>query len=259
MGRFRQHQRVSSPATKSDELAEFQRRHPGHAAVALAGVIAGLRLTGGKLSEQKLLFLGAGEAGTGIADLYVAAAMSEGLTEAEARHRCWFVDSKGLVVQSRAPQLAEHKLHYAHEHAFIPTLAEAVTALKPTALIGVSGMPQTFTKEIVETMSALNRRPIIFALSNPTSKAECTAEQAYTWSEGRGRSSRAAVRLRRWSSTASATSPVRVTTSYLPRSLVRGAGVRSARGHRCDVPRGGADARRARATRISPWAAFIRR
>jgi malate dehydrogenase (oxaloacetate-decarboxylating)(NADP+) len=167
------------------KLPSFNDDIQGTAAVALAGVIAGLRLTGGKLSEQKLLFLGAGEAGTGIADLYVAAARAEGLSEAEARRRCWFVDSKGLVVQSRAPQLAEHKLHYAHEHAFIPTLAEAVTALKPTALIGVSGMPQTFTKEIVETMSALNRRPIIFALSNPTSKAECTAEQAYTWSEGR--------------------------------------------------------------------------
>ena len=167
------------------KLPSFNDDIQGTAAVALAGVIAGLRLTGGKLSEQKLLFLGAGEAGTGIADLYVAAAQAEGLSEAEARRRCWFVDSKGLVVQSRAPQLAEHKLHYAHEHAFIPTLAEAVAALKPTALIGVSGMPQTFTKEIVETMSALNRRPIIFALSNPTSKAECTAEQAYTWSEGR--------------------------------------------------------------------------
>ncbi len=157
----------------------------GTAAVALAGLMAGLRLTRGKLAEQRLLFLGAGEAGTGIADLYVAAARAEGLSEAEARRRCWFVDSKGLVVKNRGDKLAEHKQPYAHDHAFIPTLTEAVKVLKPTALVGVSATPATFTKEIIEHMTALNQRPIIFALSNPTSKAECTAEAAYTWSNGR--------------------------------------------------------------------------
>ena len=157
----------------------------GTAAVALAGVIGALRLTKSKLAEQRLMFLGAGEAGTGIADLYVAAAMDEGLSEAEARARCWFVDSKGLVVKNRGDKLAHHKLPYALDHAPIATLAEAVNAFKPTALIGVSGMPQTFTKEIVEAMTTFNPRPIVFALSNPTSKAECTAEQAYTWSGGR--------------------------------------------------------------------------
>jgi malate dehydrogenase (oxaloacetate-decarboxylating)(NADP+) len=157
----------------------------GTAAVALAGVLGALRLTGKRLSEQRLLFLGAGEAGTGIADLFVAAAVADGLTEADARRRCWFVDSKGLVVRNRGDHLAEHKLPYAHDHAFIPTLTEAVKALKPTVLIGVSGTPATFTREIVETMSSLNERPVIFALSNPTSKAECTAEAAYTWSNGR--------------------------------------------------------------------------
>jgi malate dehydrogenase (oxaloacetate-decarboxylating)(NADP+) len=167
------------------QLPSFNDDIQGTAAVALAGVLAGLRQTHGELAKQKLLFLGAGEAGTGIADLYVAAAMAEGLTEAEARARCWFVDSKGLVVRSRVRELAEHKLAYAHEHAFIPTLAEAVKTLRPTVLIGVSGTPATFTQEIVETMSELNTQPIIFALSNPTSKAECTAEQAYTWSGGR--------------------------------------------------------------------------
>jgi malate dehydrogenase (oxaloacetate-decarboxylating)(NADP+) len=173
-------------------LRRYQSRLPsfnddiqGTAAVALAGVIAAMRLTGGKLAEQKLLFLGAGEAGTGIADLFVAAAKAEGLSEAEARRRCWFVDSKGLVVNNRGDKLAEHKLPYAHDHAFIPTLAEAVNVIKPTALIGVSATPATFTKEIIENMAAINRRPIIFALSNPTSKAECTAEAAYTWSGGR--------------------------------------------------------------------------
>jgi malate dehydrogenase (oxaloacetate-decarboxylating)(NADP+) len=157
----------------------------GTAAVALAGAIAALRVTKSTLAQQTLLFLGAGEAGTGIADLFVAAARAEGLTEEEARARCWFVDSKGLVVKHRGDHLAAHKRPYAHEREFIPTLAEAVKALRPTALIGVSGTPATFTQEIVETMSALNERPIIFALSNPTSKAECTAEQAYGWSQGR--------------------------------------------------------------------------
>jgi len=166
-------------------LPSFNDDIQGTAAVALAGVIAALRVTRQKLVDQRLLFLGAGEAGTGIADLYVAAARAQGLSEAEARKRCWFVDSKGLVVKNRGDRLAEHKLHYAHDHAFIPTLADAVKALKPTALIGVSGTPATFTKEIVESMTAMNERPIIFALSNPTSKAECTAEQAYTWSHGR--------------------------------------------------------------------------
>jgi len=167
------------------QLPSFNDDIQGTAAVALAGLLAALRLTGGKLAEQKILFLGAGEAGTGIADLYVAAAQAEGLSEVAARARCWFVDSKGLVVKNRGDQLAAHKVPYAHEHAFVATLAEAVNTLKPTALIGVSGMPAGFTREIVSTMTALNRQPVIFALSNPTSKAECTAEQAYAWSEGR--------------------------------------------------------------------------
>lgn len=165
-------------------LPSFNDDIQGTAAVALAGVLAALRETNGTLANQRLLFLGAGEAGTGIADLYVSAACAEGMSEADARQRCWFVDSKGLVVQSRQ-DLAEHKLPYAHDHAFVPTLAEAVKVLSPTALIGVSGTPATFTREIVESMSAINPRPIIFALSNPTSKAECTAEQAYGWSNGR--------------------------------------------------------------------------
>ncbi len=165
-------------------LASFNDDIQGTAAVALAGVIAALRLTDSTLPQQKLLFLGAGEAGTGIADLYVAAARKQGLSEAAARARCWFVDSKGLVVKNREG-LAAHKLPYAHDHAFVPTLLEAVRTLQPTALIGVSGTPATFTRDIVEAMSALNPFPIIFALSNPTSKAECTAEQAYAWSGGR--------------------------------------------------------------------------
>lgn len=156
----------------------------GTASVTLAGIYSALRLTGGKLGEQKLLFLGAGEAGIGIADLIVSAMMDEGLSEAEARQRCWFVDSRGLVESTRT-DLAEHKLPYAHEFAPQPDLLAAVNTLKPTGLIGVSGRGQMFTQPIVEAMAALNERPIIFALSNPTANSECTAEEAYTWSEGR--------------------------------------------------------------------------
>ena len=166
-------------------LCSFNDDIQGTAAVAVAGLLAALRETGGKLAAQRLLFLGAGEAGTGIADLYVAAARAEGMSEADARARCWFVDSEGLVVQNRPGRpLAHHKLPYAHVHAPLRTLAEAVEAVKPTVLIGVSGQPSTFTTPILRRMAELNTRPVVFALSNPTSQAECTAEAAYTETRG---------------------------------------------------------------------------
>ncbi len=168
-----------------ERICSFNDDIQGTAAVALAGLIASLRLTGLSLKEQRLLFLGAGEAGTGIADLFVAAARAEGLSEKEARERCWFVDSQGLVVQSRLPKLAEHKVAYAHAHAPLAHLADAIDALRPTALIGVSGQRGAFTPEIIQAMSRLNARPVIFALSNPTAMAECTAEDAYRHSAGR--------------------------------------------------------------------------
>lgn len=167
-------------------ICSFNDDIQGTAAVAVAGVFAALRETGGRLVDQRLLFLGAGEAGTGIADLFVAAARAEGLSEAEARARCWFVDSEGLVVKNRPGRpLAHHKLPYAHDHAPLRTLAEAVDAVRPTALVGVSGQPGTFTPAVLRRMAELNARPIIFALSNPTSQAECTAEQAYRETGGR--------------------------------------------------------------------------
>jgi malate dehydrogenase (oxaloacetate-decarboxylating)(NADP+) len=168
-----------------DQICSFNDDIQGTAAVALAGLLGGLRLTGGSLRDQRLLFLGAGEAGTGIADLFVSALQEEGLGLAEARSRCWFVDSQGLVVRGRPGRLAEHKEPYAQDHPAIATLAGALEAHRPTALIGVSGQAQGFTREIVARMAALNRRPVIFALSNPTSKAECSAEQAYQWTDGR--------------------------------------------------------------------------
>ncbi|MBT8094840.1 MAG: NAD-dependent malic enzyme [Gammaproteobacteria bacterium] len=167
-----------------DNTCLFDDDIQGTGGVAVAGLIASLRITGGRLADQKVLFLGAGEAGIGIADVFVAALREEGVPEGEARRHCWFVDSRGLVCAGR-DNLAEHKLPYAHEHDYIDNLADAVRTLQPTALLGLSGQPQTFTKEIVEAMAEFNERPIIFALSNPTSKAECTAEQAYTWTEGR--------------------------------------------------------------------------
>ena len=156
----------------------------GTGAVALAGLYSALRITGGRLSEQTVLFLGAGEAAVGIANLIVAAMVAEGLSEQEARGRCWLVDSGGLVVKGRTG-LAEHKLPYAHDHAPLPNLLTAIEALQPTAIVGVSGQPGAFTQPVLEAMGRLNERPIVFALSNPTSKAECTAEQAYTWTGGR--------------------------------------------------------------------------
>jgi len=143
-----------------------------------------LRLSGGALPEQRFVFLGAGEAGIGIADNIVAALMDEGVSEADARGRCWFIDSKGLVVGSRT-NLVQHKRPYAHDHEFLSDLATAVERLRPTALIGVSGTPNTFTREILETLAQHCERPMVFALSNPTSKAECTAQQAYEWTGGR--------------------------------------------------------------------------
>jgi malate dehydrogenase (oxaloacetate-decarboxylating)(NADP+) len=156
----------------------------GTGAVAVAGLLAALRITGGQLLDQKLLFLGAGEAGIGIADVFVAALIEAGLTLEQARQRCWFVDSKGLVVKNR-PNLAAHKLPYAHEHDGCTDFLAAVDAVQPSAILGLSGQPGTFTADVIESMASINERPIIFALSNPTSLAECTAEQAYTSSDGR--------------------------------------------------------------------------
>ena len=151
----------------------------------MAGVYSALRITGNKLSDHKFLFLGAGEAGIVIGDLIVTGLMREGMSEAEAKLKCWFVDSKGLVVKSRT-DLVEHKRPYAHDGVPVSDFLAAVESLAPTAIIGVSGMPRTFTKPVIEAMARLNRRPIIFALSNPTSKSECTAEEAYACSGGRG-------------------------------------------------------------------------
>ena len=167
-----------------NEINVFNDDIQGTAAVALAGVFSALRVNGGKLAEQRVLFLGAGEAATGIADLVVSAMMAEGLSEAEALRRTWLVDSRGLVVKNRAG-LTDHKLRYAHDHAPVGDFLTAIQTLKPTAIIGVAAVGGAFTPEVLKTMAELNDRPIVFALSNPTSKAECSAEEAYRHTGGR--------------------------------------------------------------------------
>jgi malate dehydrogenase (oxaloacetate-decarboxylating)(NADP+) len=167
-----------------DTIPVFNDDIQGTAAVALAGLFSALRTTGGKLTDQTVLFLGAGEAATGIADLIVSAMVAEGLSEAEALRRTWLVDSRGLVVRSRT-DLTEHKLRYAHDQAPIGNFLTAINALKPTAIIGVAAVGGAFTPEVLQTMAAINTRPIVFALSNPTSKAECSAEEAYRHTGGR--------------------------------------------------------------------------
>ncbi|MBU4319078.1 MAG: NAD-dependent malic enzyme [Proteobacteria bacterium] len=167
-----------------DKVCSFNDDIQGTAAVALGGLYAALRITKQKLEDQKILFLGAGEAGTGIGELIVSAMVEQGLPEIEARKRCWFVDSKGLIVQDRK-NLSEHKIPFAQDHPFLPDFLSAVEALEPTAIIGASGQPGAFTKAILEAMARIHEQPIVFALSNPTSMSECTAEEAYTHTQGR--------------------------------------------------------------------------
>jgi malate dehydrogenase (oxaloacetate-decarboxylating)(NADP+) len=167
-----------------DRVCCFNDDIQGTGSVTVAGMLSALRVTRGRTTEQTFLCLGAGEAATGISDMLVNAMVDDGLDRQAARRRCWMVDPGGLLVAGRA-DLPAHAKHFAHEHAPVADFLGAVKALKPTAIIGASAAPGLFTREVIEEMSRLNQRPIVFALSNPTSKAECTAEQAYAWSGGR--------------------------------------------------------------------------
>ncbi|XP_041006302.1 NADP-dependent malic enzyme-like [Juglans microcarpa x Juglans regia] len=173
-------------------LAKYRTTHlvfnddiQGTAAVVLAGVVAAMKLLGGNLADQRFVFLGAGEAGTGIAELIAREIAKQAKAPIEeTRKKIWLVDSKGLIVSSRKESLQQFKQPWAHDHEPVKDLLGAVKAIKPTVLIGSSGVGRTFTKEVIETVSSFNEKPIILALSNPTTQSECTAEEAYTWSKG---------------------------------------------------------------------------
>ena len=166
-----------------DRVLCFNDDIQGTAAVAVAGVYSFTRITGLPFRDLRIMFLGAGSAATGIADLMSTAFVDEGLSLEDGRRHLWFVDLHGLVVKSRT-DLLEHNLPYAHDHPPLK-FVEAIDAIRPHVLIGATGAPGTFTREVIEHMTRINPRPAIFALSNPTSKAECTAEQAYEWSGGK--------------------------------------------------------------------------
>lgn len=167
-----------------DRACVFNDDIQGTASVALAGLYSAVRIRGESLKDQRVLFLGAGEAGLGTGSLVMGAMMKEGLSEKEARSRCLFVDSKGLVVSSRT-DLDERKRAFACDGPGAADCLAAVELVKPTALLGASGRPGIFTREVLEAMGRVNSRPIIFAMSNPTSLSECTAEEAYKFTQGR--------------------------------------------------------------------------
>jgi malate dehydrogenase (oxaloacetate-decarboxylating)(NADP+) len=170
--------------TYRDVMCTFNDDIQGTAATALAGILGALRLTGQKLVDQSFLFLGAGSAATGIAELISLAMAHEGLDIAAARRRNALFDINGLLVSGRT-DMAEFQKPFVEERPAIGTFVEAIKALRPTGIIGVSAVPKLFTREVIETMAAVNERPIIFPYSNPTSRSEATAEEVYRWSGGR--------------------------------------------------------------------------
>jgi malate dehydrogenase (oxaloacetate-decarboxylating)(NADP+) len=167
-----------------DRIPCFNDDIQGTGAVALAGVLGALRVTGQRLSEQRICFVGAGSAARGIADMLVAGITADGVDVAQARKQIWMFDSEGLVTTERGASLAEHKRPFAQHDAPETGLTALIDRIKPTILVGVCGQPGTFSREVLETMHRHCPRPIVFPLSNPTNKAECTAEQAYACTDG---------------------------------------------------------------------------
>jgi malate dehydrogenase (oxaloacetate-decarboxylating)(NADP+) len=170
--------------TYRDKVCTYNDDIQGTAAVALAGIYGALRISGQKLADQRFLFLGGGSAATGIAELISQAMALEGLDIAAARGRNMLFDINGLMVKSRT-DLADFQRPFAVDHPPISTFVEAAQALRPTGIIGVSTVPKLFNQQVIEAMAQINERPIIFPYSNPTSRSECTAEEAYRWSAGR--------------------------------------------------------------------------
>ncbi len=171
-------------ARYKDKICTYNDDIQGTASVALAGIYGSLRISGEKLTEQRFLFMGAGSAGTGIAELISEAMVLEGLTIEQARARCFLFDVNGLLESSRS-DIADFQKPFTHAHASTKNFVEAIESIKPTAIIGVSTVPKLFNQQVIEAMSRVNKRPIIFPYSNPTSRSECTAEEAYRWSNGK--------------------------------------------------------------------------
>jgi malate dehydrogenase (oxaloacetate-decarboxylating)(NADP+) len=169
-----------------DQYCTFNDDIQGTASVAVAGLLASRRITNNRLSDNKFLFLGAGEAAIGIADLTVKAMQVEGTSTEDARDKIWMVDIDGLLAKNRPEgKLEGHQIFYAKDHAVTKDLRAVVQEIKPSVLIGAAAAGGAFTPDILRDMASFNKHPIIFALSNPTSKAECTAEQAYVNTDGR--------------------------------------------------------------------------
>lgn len=167
-----------------DKVCCFNDDIQGTGSVTVAGLENAMRITGESLKDQRVLFLGAGSAGIGIADMIRSAMKLEGLSEEQARSRIWMFDVNGLLDNTRKDLIPEQKV-YAHTHVPTLNLVAAVESIRPSILIGVSTIGKAFSRAIVEAMSRENERPIIFALSNPTEHAECTPEEAYYWSRGK--------------------------------------------------------------------------
>jgi malate dehydrogenase (oxaloacetate-decarboxylating)(NADP+) len=155
----------------------------GTASVTIAGLTTALQIKNEKLADQVVLFAGAGSAGIGIADMIVEAMVDEGRSREDARKRVTLFDVNGLIEASRK-DLNPSQAVYARDLKPTRDLAEAVGEVKPTILIGVSTVGGLFTETVVRNMTKNVDRPIIFPLSNPTEKAECTPEQAYRWTDG---------------------------------------------------------------------------
>lgn len=156
----------------------------GTAGITLAGMINATKLKGTQLKDEQYLFLGAGSAGIGLANLLCSALVAQGMTLEDAQSRVHMFDVNGLLESTRT-DLVDFQLSYAHPHAPCKDFVAAIESIRPTTIIGVSTIGGAFTQQVVEAMSRINERPVILALSNPTEHAECTAEQAYTWSKGK--------------------------------------------------------------------------
>ena len=156
----------------------------GTAGITLTGMINACKLKGTKLEDEKYLFLGAGSAGIGLADLLCSALVGQGMALKQAQSQVYMFDVNGLLESTRK-DLVDFQKPYAHKHAPTQEFAAAIESIKPTTIIGVSTIGGAFNQKVVETIARINERPVILALSNPTEHAECTAEQAYTWSKGK--------------------------------------------------------------------------